>query len=141
MTVELNVKMHCKACAKEIKKMLLKVNGVKEVTQFPAAEKVIVKGIGLSPEQLCKIVRRSGKPCQLISPPVLSSLQNEENKEEIKVEAGESEENTEERKTKEEGINKSESKGYVYTPYKADHHYIYANQIFSDENPTACKVM
>lgn len=143
VTVELRVKMHCGACAKEIKKKLLKLDGVTEVHEDPASDKVIVKGKGLDAEKLCEKVRKSGKHCVVIPPPPPKEEKKEEEK---KGETKEAEEKKEEKKEEkqEEGSASSavEVKKYVYAPpYRSIHEYMYAPQIFSDENPNACSIM
>lgn len=143
VTVELRVKMHCGACAKEIKKKLLKMDGVTEVHEDLASDKVVVKGKGLDAEKLCEKVKKSGKHCQVIPPP--PPPKEEKKEEEKKGETKEAEEKKEDKKEEkqEEGSTevKVEVKKYVYPPYRSVHEYMYAPQIFSDENPNACSIM
>eukprot|EP00250_Pteridium_aquilinum_P005200 c15333_g1_i1 orf=1065-1817(+) len=144
VTVELRVKMHCGACAKEIKKRLLKVNGVTEVHEDLASDKVVVKGKGLDAEKLCEKVRKCGKHCQVIPPPPpKEEKKEEEKKEEEKKAEGEEkkDEKKEEKKEESAGDIKVEVKRYEYPPYRTIHEYMYPPQLFSDENPNACRIM
>ncbi|KAI5081795.1 hypothetical protein GOP47_0001538 [Adiantum capillus-veneris] len=52
--VELRVRMHCGACAKKIKRILLRLDGVLEVEGDMATDKVVVKGRHLDAEMLCE---------------------------------------------------------------------------------------
>ncbi|MCO5591903.1 hypothetical protein L7F22_045896 [Adiantum nelumboides] len=100
--VELKVRMHCGACAKKVKKILLRLDGVMDVEGDMAMDKVVVKGRDLDAEMLCETVKHSGKPCELIS----------YKKEEIPLEKKKKGEKKEDNKAdkKEETLEKSEGK-------------------------------
>eukprot|EP00250_Pteridium_aquilinum_P013237 c21221_g1_i1 orf=220-1224(-) len=213
--VELKVRMHCGACAKKIKRILLRMDGVVEVEGDMTCDKVVVKGRGLDPEAVCDWVRESGKHCEFVSikkeekpQEKKKGAKKEEKKEEKEEVTEEKEEKKEEKqepkkkgkKAAKKGENKEESKGeedktekeekkeekkgedkkegkdekngdtqeakteenndakkpsneggghegalevkkYAYTAYQSVPEYVYAPQIFSDENPNACSLM
>lgn len=121
--VELRVRMHCGACAKKIKKVLLRVDGVMEVDGDMASDKVVVKGRDLNADTLCNTVRQSGKPCDFISIKNAEKAQEKkkgEKKEEKKADnKEEKEEKAEEKKDEKQrkkkggknGENAEENKG------------------------------
>lgn len=155
-TVVLKVKMHCGGCGKQVARSLRKMDGVMEVTVDLPNDKVTVKGRGLDAKKVCDRVQRSGRYCEIITPKEGSKKDDkkEEKKEEAKVE-GKKEEASEEKKEengkkkeekteeKEEKIedSKLEMKKYEYTAYRSIPEYVYAPEMFSDENPNACFIM
>ncbi|KAH7287641.1 hypothetical protein KP509_32G067500 [Ceratopteris richardii] len=80
-TVELKVRMHCGACAKKVKKTLLKVDGVMEVEGEMENDKVVVRGRALNVETLCERVRQSGKACEVVSVKMEQKPQKKDEKE------------------------------------------------------------
>lgn len=114
-TVELKVPLHCGACVKKIKKVLLRVDGVMEVEEDQSRDKVVVKGRALNADEVSEMVRESGKHCEVIS--VKKEVKTQEKKkgdkkEEKKVEdKAEKEEESEGRKEKKEEAQQGKKNG------------------------------
>lgn len=135
ITVVLNVRMHCEACAQGLRKRIRKIQGVECVETNLASGQVIVKGV-VDPVKLVDDVNKKTRK-------QASIVKDEEKKQEEKKE-GEKKDGGEEAKVDEEknkqqldfNINRSE-----YWATKNYSEFAYAPQIFSDENPNACIVM
>ncbi|KAK9227789.1 hypothetical protein WN943_012846 [Citrus x changshan-huyou] len=135
ITVVLNVRMHCEACAQGLRKRIRKIQGVECVETNLASGQVIVKGV-VDPVKLVNDVNKKTRK-------QASIVKDEEKKQEEKKE-GEKKDGGEEAKVDEEknkqqldfNINRSE-----YWATKNYSEFAYAPQIFSDENPNACIVM
>nr|XP_023892079.1 heavy metal-associated isoprenylated plant protein 9 isoform X2 [Quercus suber]POF21599.1 heavy metal-associated isoprenylated plant protein 9 [Quercus suber] len=103
-TVELNVNMHCEACAEELKKKILKMRGVQTaVTEFSTG-KVVVTGTMDENKLVDYVYRRTKKQARIVPQPVPEPEKKEENKEGEKPAAEEAkpEEKKEEEKPPEE---------------------------------------
>lgn len=97
-TVELNVNMHCEACAEQLKKKILKMRGVRSATTELSSGKVTVTGT-MDPNTLVDYVyRRTKKQAKIIPQPEPEPEPEQEPKPEEKKE-----ENTEPEEKKEEG--------------------------------------
>ncbi|KAK7856330.1 heavy metal-associated isoprenylated plant protein 9 [Quercus suber] len=69
-TVELNVNMHCEACAEELKKKILKMRGVQTaVTEFSTG-KVVVTGTMDENKLVDYVYRRTKKQARIVPQPV-----------------------------------------------------------------------
>ncbi|XP_023872935.1 heavy metal-associated isoprenylated plant protein 7 isoform X1 [Quercus suber] len=139
ITVVLNVRMHCEACAQVLQRRIRKIKGVESVSADLANDQVVVKGV-VEPTMLVDYVYKTTKK-------QASIVKDEEKKEEEKKEEEKKEEKEEEKKDGEEGKGdddkKSDIKKSEYWPskYYLEYAYPYPPQIFSDENPNACSVM
>lgn len=137
ITVVMNVRMHCDACAQVLKKRIRKIQGVESVTTDLSNHQVIVKGI-VDPAKLVEDVYKKTKK-------QVSVVKDEEKKEEEKKEEEKPEVKEEEKKDGEEGKGEEEKKAEIkrieYWPAMNYTEYAYPPQMFSDENPNACSVM
>ncbi|KAL2550855.1 Heavy metal transport/detoxification superfamily protein [Forsythia ovata] len=165
-TVELNVNMHCLACAQQLKRKILKLKGVQTAETEFSSGKVKVTGT-MDADKLVEYVYRSTKKQAKIVPQPEEKKEEEEPAEEAK------QEEKKEEKTEEGGENNKEEKGgenkeekdigenkeetikgemnFSDEQYmdKLMHYYqplyvierIPPPQLFSDENPNACCIM
>lgn len=143
-TVELIVNMHCEACAKQLKRKILKMRGVRTAETDLTLGKVIVKGSMDANKLVDYVYRRTKKQAKIV-------LQHEprKHKEETKSEDPNPDEEAkklEEEDKKEGGEDSSmASEGeeiinkmmyYCQPLYVIER--IPPPQLFSDENPNAC---
>ncbi|KAL8049328.1 hypothetical protein ABFX02_06G014200 [Erythranthe guttata] len=81
-TVELNVNMHCEACAQQLKKKILKMKGVSTVETELSSSKVTVTGT-MDADMLVEYVyRRTRKQAKIVPQPEPEKPPEEEKKEE-----------------------------------------------------------
>ncbi|XP_047341142.1 heavy metal-associated isoprenylated plant protein 7-like [Impatiens glandulifera] len=158
ITVILKVHMHCEACAQEIKRRILKMKGVMKIDTDLKSSQVIVNGTFDPPKLLEYIYKRTGKHVVIVK-----QEEVEKAKEEIKGD-GDKKAAPEETVAAEGGIEMEKvveaKKNEVYYHYNQPMNFQmypprlgmdmyvgqqsygrYAPQIFSDENPNACRVM
>ncbi|XP_058226421.1 heavy metal-associated isoprenylated plant protein 7-like isoform X2 [Rhododendron vialii] len=165
ITVVLKVHMHCEACAQEIKRRILRMNGVENVEPDLKSSQVTVKG-AFDPSKLVEYVnKRTGKNVLIVKQEPEKKEEAEKGKEEKKAEKkGEEAEKGDDKAaaattTAAEGGEGSTSSSQVldmkrsefYPNYSQNYQidsYLsrfelngYAPQMFSDENPNACSVM
>ncbi|GAB4830727.1 hypothetical protein Ancab_004760 [Ancistrocladus abbreviatus] len=135
ITVALQVRMHCAACAQVLRKGIRKIQGVESVETDIANGKVIVKGL-VDPNGLVEHIYKRTRKQALI-------VKEEEKKEEEKKEEEKKEEEKKEgcEEGKEDDDKKTEVKKLEYWPTRYYMEYYAYPQIFSDENPNACSVM
>ncbi|XP_030460408.1 heavy metal-associated isoprenylated plant protein 9-like [Syzygium oleosum] len=144
-TVELNVNMHCEACAEQLKRKILKMRGVQTAVTELSAGKVTVTGTMDAEKLVDYVYRRTRKHAQIVPQPEPEPEQKEEKKEaekpaeelkpeEKKEENGEqkSEDKPEVKKKKEEE-NKSEEKGKEEEDKKEGEEEAMVNHITVDE--------
>ncbi|KAL1218200.1 Heavy metal-associated isoprenylated plant protein 9 [Cardamine amara subsp. amara] len=160
-TVELNVNMHCQACADQLKKKILKMRGVQTTVTEHTTGKVIVTGT-MDAEKLVDYVYRRTKKQARIVPQPDPEPEKPAVEEEKKEESGEGEEKppeTGEKKKKEgegeegdgeeaeekrddEMVAAAEEEGMKRMMYYYQPLYVIERvpppQLFSDENPNAC---
>ncbi|KAK1392135.1 heavy metal-associated isoprenylated plant protein 3-like [Heracleum sosnowskyi] len=79
-TVELNVNMHCEACALQLKKMILKMKGVKSVETELSCGKVMVTGSMDEDKLVHYIYRRTRKHAKVVPQPEPEKPQEEATK-------------------------------------------------------------
>ncbi|KAL6533395.1 Heavy metal-associated isoprenylated plant protein 9 [Orobanche minor] len=113
-TVELNVNMHCEACAQQLKKKLLKMKGVRTAETEPSSGKVTVTGTMDADRLVDYVYRRTKKQAKIVPQPEPEpenspeeSPKTEEEKKDEKTAAGEGEAKPEEVK-KEDGEKKDQ---------------------------------
>ncbi|KAI3735482.1 hypothetical protein L6452_14981 [Arctium lappa] len=168
-TVELNVNMHCEACAQQLKHKILRMKGVRTVETEVSSSKVMVTG-SMEGEKLVEYVyRRTKKQAKIVPQPEPEPeaapaadekpKQEEEEGTAAKVEEkppAEEEGKPEEKEKKEGGgdnNNKKDDGGekmalvdmqrmmyYQHYPPLYVMERIPPPQLFSDENPNACSI-
>ncbi|CAA7023295.1 unnamed protein product [Microthlaspi erraticum] len=163
ITVELNVNMHCEACAEQLRKKILKMRGVQTTVTEHTTGKVIVTGTMDEQKLVDYVYRRTKKQARIVPQPD-PEPENPVAEEEKKEESGKGDEKpaeTEEEKVEEknEGEKKEEDDGgeetvateemavreeeemkrmmYYYQPLYVIER-VPPPQLFSDENPNAC---
>ncbi|XVE50921.1 hypothetical protein DITRI_Ditri01bG0202100 [Diplodiscus trichospermus] len=160
-TTTVKVHLHCDKCEQELKKKLLKHKGIFSVKTDTKAQTLTVQGT-IEPDKLLSYIRKKvHKHAEIISS---KPEKKEEKKENPKAEAKKDDLKPEEKKENpkaeakkdysKHGAESSEKKEVVEfkqdvkvevkskegnTPYFI--HYVYAPQLFSDENPNACSVL
>ncbi|KAJ4841019.1 Heavy metal-associated isoprenylated plant protein 7 [Turnera subulata] len=134
ITVVLNIRMHCEACAQALQKRIRKIQGVESVETDLANGQVIVKGTVDPAKLVDDVYKKTRKQASIVK--------DEEKKEEEKKEEEKKEENGGEKKEgeedKAEDDKKTDVKRSEYWPTKYYSEYAYPPQMFSDENPNAC---
>lgn len=85
-TVELQVNMHCEACAQQLRKKILKMRGVQAAETDLNAKKVTVTGTMNGDKLVEHIHRRTGKIARIIPPPPPPEEKKEAADEEKKAE-------------------------------------------------------
>ncbi|XP_065851694.1 heavy metal-associated isoprenylated plant protein 7-like [Euphorbia lathyris] len=141
VTVVLNIRMHCDACAQVLQKRIRKIQGVESVVTDVGNSKVIVKGVVDPMKLVDDVYKKTRKQASIVKDE--EEKKEEEKKEEEKKEEGEKkqeEKEKEKEKEEEEKLN-SEIKRSDYMPSKSYLEYAYAPELFSDENPNACSIM
>lgn len=149
-THNLKVYMHCDQCERDLRRKLIRHRGIYSVKTDIKAQTMTVQGT-IEPEKLLSYVRRKvHKQAELIPP---KPEKKEEKKEEKKGEKKEEEKKVtiEKEKVKvvetkgKETVEFTEEKKVVEVKSKEGNpyfiHYVYAPQLFSDENPNSCSVM
>ncbi|CAI9772046.1 unnamed protein product [Fraxinus pennsylvanica] len=145
-TVELNVNMHCLACARQLKRKILKLKGVQTAETEFSSGKVKVTGTMDANELVDYVYKSTRKQANIVPKPEEKKEEEkpvEEAKQDIKKE-----EKTEENKEdliKEGEMNFSDEQSM----HKLMHYYqpfyvietIPSPQLFSDENPNACCII
>ncbi|CAA0842494.1 Heavy metal transport/detoxification superfamily protein [Striga hermonthica] len=130
-TITMKVYLHCDQCEREARKRLMMHKGIHNVKTDIKAQRITVEGV-LEPEKLVTYMRkRVHKYAELI----VTEKKKEENKEKGKG----LEENSKsivqfKEVNKVEAKNKEGEVAYFI-------HYVYAPQMFSDENPNACSIL
>ncbi|KAL8538216.1 hypothetical protein ACS0TY_000259 [Phlomoides rotata] len=169
-TVELDVNMHCEACAEQLKKKILKMRGVRTAETELSSGKVTVTGTMDADKLVDYVYRRTKKQAKIVpqSEPK-ESPKPEEKKEEKSEEAKPEEEKKEDgekkdpppEEEKKDGGDAAEKDGgeakeevksveeqavmhkMMYQLYQPVYVFerIPPPQLFSDENPNACTIM
>ncbi|KAJ1400590.1 Heavy metal-associated domain, HMA [Sesbania bispinosa] len=108
VTVELNVNMHCEACAEQLKGKILKMRGVQKAVTELSTGKVIVTGTMDANKLVDYVYRRTKKQAKILPQPEPGPEPEKENKEVEKPAAEEAKPADEEKKVensekKEEG--------------------------------------
>ncbi|KAI4307012.1 hypothetical protein L6164_030247 [Bauhinia variegata] len=81
VTVELNVNMHCEACAEQLKRKILKMRGVQTASTELSTGKVIVTGTMDAQKLVDYVYRRTKKQAKIVPQPEPEPEKKEENKE------------------------------------------------------------
>ncbi|OVA19929.1 Heavy metal-associated domain [Macleaya cordata] len=109
ITVELNVNMHCEACALQLKKKILKMRGVQTAETELSTGKVTVTGTMDADRLVDYVYRRTKKQARIVPQPEPEPVKEEEKKEEGEKPAEEAPK-PEEKKEEENGEKKEEEK-------------------------------
>ncbi|KAK0582488.1 hypothetical protein LWI29_026147 [Acer saccharum] len=158
-TTSVKVHLHCEKCEHDLRKKLLKHRGIHSVKTDMKAQTVTVQGT-IESDKLQSYFRKNlHKHSEIITSKPDQKKEEKKEKEKEKVEAAISTPSTkivefkEEKKEKvEAAISTSSTKivefkeevvevksKEINTPYFI--HYVYAPQLFSDENPNACSIV
>ncbi|KAG0486186.1 hypothetical protein HPP92_008281 [Vanilla planifolia] len=149
-TVVLKLRLHCDGCIQRIKKTVLKIKGVKDVTVDSQADLVTVTGT-MDVESLPGHLREKLKRGVEVVP--AKKVDSSASAAATAVGDGRGKEKSDEKKGKEGGEGGKEeaetvvtsaleaSKVMFYGPYGYRVDMLHAPQLFSDENPNACCVM
>ncbi|TKY56422.1 Heavy metal-associated isoprenylated plant protein 26 [Spatholobus suberectus] len=151
VTVELDVNMHCEACAEQLKRKILQMRGVQTATTEFSTGKVIVTGTMDANKLVDYVYRRTKKQAKIVPQPEPEPEKKEEIKEAEKPAAEETkpeEEKPPEEAKKEENVmvlaNNIDDEGLKRMMYYYHYPPLYViertppPQLFSDENPNAC---
>ncbi|EEF41082.1 copper ion binding protein, putative [Ricinus communis] len=110
-TVELNINMHCEACAEQLKRKILKMRGVQTVVTELSTGKVTVTGTMDAEKLVDYVYRRTKKQARIVPQPEPEpEKKEEEKKEEEKPTAEEAKPAPEEEKKEEKEEKKEEEK-------------------------------
>ncbi|XP_076932266.1 heavy metal-associated isoprenylated plant protein 9-like isoform X2 [Bidens hawaiensis] len=153
VTVELNVNMHCEACALQLKSKILRMKGVRTVETDVSSSKVMVTG-SMDGEKLVEYVYRRTKKQAKIVPqpepepaPALEQAEKPKEEEEKPAEEAKPEEKPAEQEKKEGGddermevMDMQRMMYYHQYPPMYVMERIPPPQLFSDENPNACSI-
>ncbi|XP_073314257.1 heavy metal-associated isoprenylated plant protein 4 [Primulina huaijiensis] len=166
-TITMKAYLHCDECEKEARRRLLNHKGVHNVKTDIKAQTITVEG-AIESEKLVKFMReRVHKYVEIIPPKEKKEEKKEEKKDEKKEEKkDEKKEEKKEEKKDEKKEEKKEEKKVEKKEEKKDGkkvgefkeiekievknkegevpyfiHYVYAPQLFSDENPNACSIL
>ncbi|CAN6470466.1 unnamed protein product [Victoria cruziana] len=108
---ELKVAVHCDGCARKVKKVLQRIDGVYRVTVDSAGQKVTVEADSkLNPDVLVKKLAKTGKPVELlpeVDPKQKPSADDKKAEQHPKKDGGEKEEK---KKSEDAGSEKKENK-------------------------------
>ncbi|KAI3417854.1 HMA domain-containing protein [Psidium guajava] len=114
-TVELNVNMHCEACAEQLKRKILKMRGVQTAVTELSTGKVMVTGTMDADKLVNYVYRRTRKHARIVPRPEPEPEKKEENKEAEKPadepKAEEKKEDNGEQKSEDKPEEKKENKG------------------------------
>ncbi|GAU48710.1 hypothetical protein TSUD_303230 [Trifolium subterraneum] len=142
VTVELNVTMHCEACAEQLKGKILKMRGVQTVVTELSTGKVIVTGTMDANNLVDYVYRRTKKQAKIVPQPEPEpEPEKPEATEEAKPEEKKEEDNKDENEFDDE---EAMMKRMMYYNYYQPLYVVELErmppppQLFSDENPNAC---
>ncbi|XP_010549380.1 PREDICTED: heavy metal-associated isoprenylated plant protein 3 [Tarenaya hassleriana] len=135
-TTVVKVHIHCGKCEKDLRQKLLKHKGIHTVKTDTKAQTLTVHGTIESTKLLTYIRKKIHKHAEIVTTKTEEEEEKKKKEEVVKV--------VEVKKTKEVEEFKEKVKVEAKdrdgnTPYFV--HYVYAPQLFSDENPNACCVI
>ncbi|KAL5760243.1 hypothetical protein ACOSQ2_019081 [Xanthoceras sorbifolium] len=116
--VTLKMYIHCEGCARDIKKNIVRMEGVYTVEPDTGKSQVTVKGVFDPPKLVEIIIKRMGKHVEIVKEEAAKKVRNKEI----------------------ENLDK-EAKYVVYNPPPHLQQNGYDCQIFSDENVNSCSIM
>ncbi|GFP93891.1 hypothetical protein PHJA_001533400 [Phtheirospermum japonicum] len=133
-TITMKAYLHCDQCEREARRRLLMHKGIHNVKTDVKAQRITVEGV-IEPEKLVAYMRKKvHKYAEIVQ-----EKKKEENKKEtggnkIEVKSGDSNKVVEFKEVKKVEAKTKDGE----TPYFI--HYVYAPQLFSDENPNSCSI-
>ncbi|XP_019465368.1 PREDICTED: heavy metal-associated isoprenylated plant protein 4 [Lupinus angustifolius] len=136
--ISMKVHMHCDKCEADLKQKLMKHKGIFEVKTNMKTQNLMVNGT-IEVEKLLSFMRKKvHKNAEVI---YIKEEKKEEKKEKGKEEGKKKDDNKggESTKEKEEKSSETSKEKEENVPYII--HYVYAPQIFSDENPNSCSIL
>ncbi|KAF5952656.1 hypothetical protein HYC85_010600 [Camellia sinensis] len=145
-TTTIKVFMHCNKCEQDLRNKLLKHKGIHNVKTDMKAQTITIDGIIESEKLVTYMKKRVHKHAEIIPPKKEEKKEKEkekekekkeEKKEKVTVEVKTTETTKIVEFTEEKKVEAKTAEGKV--PYFV--HYVYAPQMFSDENPNACSIM
>ncbi|KAG9159208.1 hypothetical protein Leryth_024465 [Lithospermum erythrorhizon] len=131
--------MHCEQCERDLKQRLIKHKGIHNVNINSKAQTVTIEGVIESEKLISYMRNRVHKHAEIVEPSKGKKEEKEETKEKKKeaIAVGV--------KSKEEIVEYTEFKKVEAKTKEAEApyfiHYVYAPQLFSDENPNACTIV
>ncbi|KAL7593865.1 hypothetical protein Lser_V15G31860 [Lactuca serriola] len=131
-TTKIKAYMHCEKCEHDLRAKLLKHKGIHDVKTDIKSQTVVIEGVIEAEKIVTYMQKRARKHAEII--PIPPPKEKVETKEKVIVDVVSTKIVEFEEKKKVEAKTKD---GEV--PYFV--HYVYAPQMFSDENPNACLVM
>nr|XP_043618632.1 heavy metal-associated isoprenylated plant protein 4 [Erigeron canadensis] len=136
-TTKIKAYMHCEKCEYDLRSKLLKHKGIHNVKTDIKSQTVVIEGTIEAEKIVTYMQKRARKHAEIIPGPSSKDEKVEkkgETKEKVIVDV------TTTKIVEFEQKNKVEAKGTDgEAPYFV--HYVYAPQLFSDENPNACLIM
>ncbi|WCJ22838.1 Heavy metal-associated isoprenylated plant protein 4 [Euphorbia peplus] len=129
-TTTVKVHMHCDKCENDLKSRLLKHKGIYNVKTDMKTHNLTVEGTIESEKLIAYIKKKVNKRAEIVASKIQKKEEKKEEPKKQEVKAIVEVTQTKEIKT----IEKVESGNYFI-------HYVYAPQLFSDENPHACNIM
>ncbi|RXH85777.1 hypothetical protein DVH24_014361 [Malus domestica] len=136
VSVVLQVRMHCDACAQVLQKRIRKIQGVESVETDVGNNKVVVKGV-MDPAKLSEdVYKKTRKQVSVVK----EDEKKDEKKEDENKKEGEKKEGEEDKQGEDNKVDIKRS-DYWPTKYYSEYSSYPHPQIFSDENPNACSVM
>ncbi|KAF7830812.1 heavy metal-associated isoprenylated plant protein 9 [Senna tora] len=138
ITVELNVNMHCEACAEQLKRKILKMRGVQKAETEFSTGKVTVMGTMDGEKLVDYVYRRTKKQAKIVPQAAEPEADKENNKEEKG--GGEEEAVVDDIVMNDNNVEDEGLKRMMYHYYQPLYvvERIPPPQLFSDENPNAC---
>ncbi|CAI0396658.1 unnamed protein product [Linum tenue] len=152
-TTSIKVHLHCHKCQIDLKKKLLKHKGIHTVKMDMKAQTVTIQGTIESEKLLSYMRRRVHKHAEIIvskkveKKKVEAKCCDDDEKDVVKIKVDKCCDSDQEIITTKPGTRcetetvcvENKDGGLVGAPYFI--HYVYAPQLFSDENPNACLIM
>ncbi|KAL3815203.1 hypothetical protein ACJIZ3_016471 [Penstemon smallii] len=138
-TITMKAYLHCDQCEREVRKRLLLHKGIHNLKTDIKAQTITVEGVIESEKLIAYMRKKVHKYAEIIIPPIPKETKKEELKKEtvvkvVEVKSG-GDKAVEFKEVKKVEVKTKEGEA----PYFI--HYVYAPQLFSDENPNACSIM
>ncbi|EOY20551.1 hypothetical protein QUC31_006929 [Theobroma cacao] len=137
-TTLVKVHLHCDKCEQDLRKKLLKHKGIYSVKTDMKAQTLTVQGTIKSDDLLSYIRKNVHKHAEIVSSKTEAKEEKKEAKKDDVKDGAKSSEKTQVTEFKQQEKVEVKSKE-GNTPYFV--HYVYAPQLFSDENPNACSIL
>ncbi|CAI9103368.1 OLC1v1001833C1 [Oldenlandia corymbosa var. corymbosa] len=132
-TIQMKVYIHCAECDRNLKRRLLRHKGIHNVKTDIKAQTVTIEGV-VEQEKIITYMRTRIRKFAEVIPPKEKKEEKKEDKKE-KVEVKVTEKIVEFKEVEKVGVKNKDGDNLYFV------HYVYAPQLFSDENPNACSIM